>query len=50
VKIVLQDAAQPPPAYSTTNGRVFKCTTNNADPNTPHCADFTPRPGAKPNG
>jgi hypothetical protein len=50
VKIVLQDAANPPPAYSTSNGRVLRCTTNATDPNTPHCADFTPRPGAKPNG
>lgn len=52
VKIVVQDAGAEklPPAYSTTNGRVFKCTTDKKERTTPQCSDYLPRPGAKPNG
>lgn len=52
VKIVVQDGGTEklPTAYSTTNGRVFRCSTNKSDRTTPQCADFVPRPSAKPNG
>lgn len=41
-KIVVQDDAELPTAYST-DGQVFRCTTNHVDQSMPHCADFTPQ-------
>lgn len=52
VKIVVQDGGREklPPAYFTTNGSVFECTTVRSDTGMPHCDDYLPRPNAKPNG